>query len=151
MAILNRIRQQDGQEEMTFIDHLEALRWHIIRSLLAVIIIAIVIFIKIDWVFENVIIGPLQNNFISYRAMCYLSHVLHLGETLCMPAIDIKLQTTTFSSQFMASITIAFMGGFIAAFPYVFWELWSFIKPALTEKEVSHARGSIFWVSFFFF
>ncbi len=151
IRIINRLKQQEGQEEMTFVDHLEALRWHIVRSLLAVIIIGIVIFINIDWVFDRVIAGPLQNDFISYRAMCYFSHMIHLGDALCMPAINIKMQTTTFSSQFMSSITIAFMGGFIAAFPYIFWELWSFIKPALTPKEVYHARGSIFWVSLFFF
>ncbi|TDH20891.1 twin-arginine translocase subunit TatC [Segetibacter sp. 3557_3] len=151
IRIINRLKPQEGQEEMTFVDHLEALRWHIVRSLLAIIIIGIVIFINIDWVFDRVIAGPLQNDFISYRAMCSFSHLIHLGDALCMPPINIKMQTTTFSSQFMSSITIAFMGGFIAAFPYIFWELWSFIKPALTPKEVKHASGSIFWVSLFFF
>ena len=109
----------DG-EEMTFVDHLEALRWHIVRSLLAVLVFAILIFIKIDWVFDKVITGPLQSDFVTYSALCRLSHWLHLGEALCMPAINVKMQTTEFSSQFMSSITIAFVGGFIAAFPYVF-------------------------------
>ncbi len=148
--ILNRLKNDDS-EEMTFIDHLEALRWHIVRSVIAILVIGIAIFIKIDWIFDNVILGPLQNNFISYRVMCYVSHALHLGDSLCMPPITIKMQTTEFSSMFMSSITIGFMGGFIIAFPYIFWELWSFIKPALTPKEIKHARGSIFWVSFFFF
>lgn len=150
MAIIDRLKQ-DGQEEMTFIDHLEALRWHIVRSLLAITILAIVIFVKIDWVFENVILGPLQNNFVSYVGLCNLSHLLHLGDALCMPAINIKLQTTTFSAQFMSSITIAFIGGFVVAFPYIFWELWRFVKPALTPAEIKHTRGIIFWVSSFFF
>jgi sec-independent protein translocase protein TatC len=140
----------DG-EEMTFVDHLEALRWHIVRSLLAVLVFAILIFIKIDWVFDKVITGPLQSDFVTYSALCRLSHWLHLGEALCMPAINVKMQTTEFSSQFMSSITIAFVGGFIAAFPYVFWELWRFIKPALTQKELKSTRGSILFVSFFFF
>jgi sec-independent protein translocase protein TatC len=68
-----------------------------------------------------------------------------------MPSINVKLQTTEFSAQFMSSITIAFVGGFIAAFPYVFWELWRFIKPALKPSELKSTRGSIFYVSFFFF
>ena len=140
----------DG-EEMTFVDHLEALRWHIVRSLLAVLVFAIIIFIKIDWVFEYVVTGPLHPQFVTYTAMCNLGHFLHLGDALCMPAINIKLQTTEFSSQFMSSITIAFVGGFIAAFPYVFWEVWRFIKPALTAKELKSTRGSIVFVSFFFF
>lgn len=148
--ILNRLKQ-DGQEEMTFIDHLEALRWHIMRSLLAIVVLGIFLFINIDYVWERIIAGPLQNDFVSYRAFCSLSHLLHLGDTLCMPAINVKLQTTTFSSQFMSSITIAFMSAFIVAFPYIFWEFWSFIKPALTAKEKRHARGGIFWVSLAFF
>ncbi|MDB5249574.1 MAG: tatC [Segetibacter sp.] len=141
----------DDGEEMTFVDHLEALRWHIVRSLLAVIFLAIFIFIKMDWVFERVIAGPLQNDFISYRLLCQFSHYIRLGDALCMPAINIKLQAIEFSSQFMSSITIAFVGGFIAAFPYIFLELWRFIQPALKPSELKSTRGSIFYVSFFFF
>lgn len=152
ISILKRIGQrEDQQEEMTFIDHLEALRWHIVRSLLAVLALAVVIFIKIDWVFDRVISGPLQNDFVTYIQLCRLGHWLHLGDAFCMPPMNIKMQTTAFSSQFMSSITIAFVGGFIAAFPYVFWEFWRFIKPALTPSEVKSTRGSIFFVSFFFF
>ncbi len=148
--LLNRV-PKEGEEEMTFVDHLEALRWHITRSLLAIIVIGIVIFLNIDWIFDHVIAGPLQNNFVTYKALCNLSHWLHLGDALCMPPINIKMQTTAFSSQFMSSITIAFMGGFIAAFPYIFWEFWQFVKPALKPSEVKYASGIIFWVSFFFF
>jgi sec-independent protein translocase protein TatC len=136
---------------MTFIDHLEALRWHIMRSLLAILIVGIIVFINIDFVFIKIIAGPLRSDFISYTALCDFSNWLKLGDALCMPAINVKLQTTTFSSQFMGSITIAFMSGFIIAFPYIFWEFWSFIKPALTAKEKQHARGGIFWVSLAFF
>lgn len=148
-SILKKLRPDS--EEMTFVDHLEELRWHIVRSLLAIVVFGIIIFIKIDWIFENVVTGPLHDNFISYTAMCRFGQWLHLGKALCMPAINIKLQTTEFSSQFMSSITIAFVGGFIAAFPYVFWEMWRFIKPALKPSELKSTRGSIFYVSLFFF
>jgi sec-independent protein translocase protein TatC len=150
VSILKRIGKAQ-EEELTFVDHLEALRWHIVRSLLAIIFFAVLIFFNIDWVFERVILGPLNNDFISYTLMCRLSHGLHLGDALCMPAINVKLQTVTFSAQFMSSITIAFVGGFLAAFPYVFWELWRFIRPALTPSELKSTRGSIFYVSLFFF
>ncbi len=150
ISILKRVGKTE-QEELTFVDHLEALRWHIVRSLLAIIFFAILIFLNIDWVFERVILGPLNNDFISYSVMCRLSHWLHLGDALCMPGIKVKLQATTFSAQFMSSITIAFVGGFIAAFPYVFWELWRFVKPALTTTELKSTRGSILFVSLFFF
>lgn len=148
-GILKKLRPDN--DEMTFVDHLEELRWHIVRSLLAIIVFAIIIFIKIDWIFENVVTGPLHDNFISYTAMCRFGRWLHLGNALCMPSINIKLQTTEFSSQFMSSITIAFVGGFIAAFPYIFWEFWNFVKPALKPSELKSTRGSIFYVSLFFF
>ena len=148
-SIFKKLGRDD--DEMTFVDHLEALRWHIVRSLLAVMFFAIFIFLRIDWVFEKVITGPLHDDFVSYSALCRFSHWLGIGDTLCMPSINIKLQTTEFSSQFMASITIAFVGGFIAAFPYIFWEIWRFIKPALKPSELKSTRGSIFFVSMFFF
>ena len=147
---LKFLKRNPNQAEMSFVDHLEALRWHIVRSFLAIIIIAIVLFVKMNWVFDKVIMGPLRKDFISYTGLCALGRKLHMGDVLCMPPVDIKMQTTTFSSQFISSITIAFMGGFIVAFPYVFWEFWRFLKPALSPKELRSTRGSIFWVSFFF-
>ena len=141
-----------GQDrEMTFIDHLEELRWHILRSLLAILAAAILIFLYIDWIYDHVITGPLQKDFISYIALCRFSHWSGMGDSLCLPPAKVELQAITFGAQFMSSISIAFMGGFIAAFPYVFWEFWKFVKPALTPKELKSTRGAIFWVSFFFF
>lgn len=137
--------------EMSFVDHLEALRWHIIRSIIAILILAVIIFIKIQWVFDNIIAGPINPNFVSYTAFCNFSHYLHLGDALCLPPVKVDLQTTSFGGQFLSSFTIAFVGGFIGAFPYIFWEFWRFIKPALRTKELRNTRFAIFWVSFFFF
>lgn len=151
-SFFKKIRGQDTDEaEMSFIDHLEALRWHVVRSLLAILISAVVFFIYIDWIFDNVIMGPTRNNFISYRALCALSHKLGMGESLCMPPMKMDLQITSVSGTFMSSITIAVVGGLIVALPYVFWEVWKFVKPALKPEELKHTRGVIFWVSFFFF
>ncbi len=136
---------------MSFIDHLEALRWHLIRSLIAILVLALIIWLNIQWVFDNVIAGPINPNFVSYTAFCKLSHWLHLGETLCLPPVSVNMQTTTFGGQFLGSFTIAFVGGLIVAFPYIFWEFWRFVKPALKEKELKNTRFIIFWVSFFFF
>lgn len=147
-------RRKNGKKdepEMTFVDHLEELRSHIIRSILAILIFAVVIFIYRDWFFDKIITGPINPDFISYRALCKLSHWLRIGDTLCMPPVEIVMQTTTFGGQFISSITIAFVGGFLVAFPYIFWEFWRFVKPALHEKEVKNTRFAIFWVSFFFF
>jgi sec-independent protein translocase protein TatC len=149
--LFNRFRQNSANPEMSFVDHLEALRWHIVRAVLAIMVIAIVVFIKIDWIFEKVIYGPLSSDFISYSVSCKISHFLHLGNVLCIPSIaNMKLQTTAFSSQFISSLTISLIGGFIVAFPYVFWEFWKFVKPALSAKELKNSRGAIFWVTFFF-
>lgn len=136
---------------MSFVDHLEELRWHIVRSLIAVLAIAIFVFVKMDVFFDTVIMGPLRPDFISYDALCRFSHWAHMGDALCVPATNTHLQATTFGSQFISSISIAFVSGFILAFPYIFWEFWRFVKPALTPKEVSNTRFAIFFVSFFFF
>jgi sec-independent protein translocase protein TatC len=126
------------------------LRWHIVRSVLAIVVIATLAFLKIDWLFENIIMAPLKSDFLSIVALCKLSHLLHLGDTLCLQSANVQLQTTAFGSQFISSITIAFVCGFIIAFPYVFWEFWRFVKPALSTKEIKSTRGSIFFVTFFF-
>lgn len=135
---------------MGFVDHLEALRWHVVRSLIAVMIVAVILFLNIDWIFDHVIYGPMRADFVSYTGLCRLSHYLHMGDALCMPPPNVKMQVTAFGSQFMTSISVSFIGGFIVAFPYVFWELWRFIKPALSPKEVKNTRGSILFVTFFF-
>lgn len=137
--------------EMSFIDHLEELRWHIVRSLLSVILMAILIFVFMDFIVDNIIFGPMNKNFVSYVALCNFGRWAHMGDALCMPPPQVDLQGITFGTQFMSSITIAFVGGFIIAFPYIFWEIWRFIKPALNAKELKSARGAIFWVSLFFF
>jgi sec-independent protein translocase protein TatC len=144
-------RRSRGRAEMSFVDHLEELRWHIIRSLLAILIFAAVIFFNIKWVFDNIIAGPISQNFISYRAFCNFSHWLHLGDSLCLPPLSINMQTTTFGGQFFGSFSIAFVGGLIVGFPYIFWEFWRFVKPALKANELKGTRFVIFWVSFFFF
>ena len=138
------------KQEMGFVDHLEALRWHLVRSVIAILIFAIAIFIKIDWIFDHIIYGPMRSDFITYSGLCNLGHKLHMGDALCMPAPNVQMQVTQFGSQFMSSISIAFIGGFIIAFPYIFWEFWNFIKPALTPREIKNTRGSILWVTFFF-
>ena len=151
-SIFKRLRATGNEEEeMSFIDHLEVLRWHIVRSVIAILTSAILFFIYIDEIFDIVIMGPTRNDFISYRAFCKLSHVLGMGDSLCMPPMKLSLQVTSISGTFMSSITIAVVGGLLVALPYVFFEIWKFIKPALKPSELKYTRGIIFWVSMFFF
>jgi sec-independent protein translocase protein TatC len=100
---------------------------------------------------DYVITGPINPDFITYRAFCNLSHYLHLGDSLCMPPVKVSMQSTTFGGQFLSSISMAFVGGLIISFPYIFYQIWAFVKPALKENELKNTRFMIFWVSFFFF
>lgn len=139
------------KKEMTFFDHIEDLRWHIIRSIIAWFVAVVAIFINIDWVYDNIILAPASDNFFTYGALCRLGNWLHLGNGLCMPAVQINFQVTQVNGTFTSAISIAMIGGIIAAFPYICWELWRFIKPALSNKEKKMSRGGIFWVTVFFF
>lgn len=136
---------------MSFVDHLEVLRWHLFRSALVLIAVAVAVFIYVDWIFDNIIFAPAKKDFITYSGLCNLSHRLHLGDALCMPPVDIHLLGTTVSGPFMSAINISFMCAIIIAFPYLIWELWRFVKPALSHKEINYAKGSIGWVSLCFF
>ncbi len=151
MAFTINLNRGGMRSNMSLIDHLEDLRGLIIRSVMAVLLMGIIFFIYRNWIFDNIITGPIHGNFITYRAFCKLSHWLNAGNALCLPPVQISMQSTTFSGQFISSITMAFAGGFLAAFPYIFWEFWRFIKPALKEKELRGTRFVVFWVSFFFF
>ncbi len=154
MSIIDKFLEKRGHAnpsaEMGFTDHIEALRWHLVRALAAIIICAIAVFINIDWIFTHIILGPANKDFISYRVLCQLGHWIHV-DALCLEAVKIKFQNTELSGQFMMSFSASFMLGFIVAFPYVFWEIWKFVKPALKEKELKHAKGIVFWSSALFF
>lgn len=152
-GLFNRLRGR--RKEMSFVDHLEELRWHLIRMVLSILVGTVIVFIYHAWVFDEVILGPTHQEFISYRAFCWLSAHLHLGskigEGVCLEAPHINMISTETTGQFLSTINIAFVGGIMIAFPYIFWELWRFVKPALKPKEIRGTRFIIFWVSFFFF
>ncbi len=144
-------KEGSTKEEMTFFDHIEELRWHIVRSLLVWASAAISIFVFRGFIFDDVILAPTKSNFVSYQALCSFGKWLHLGDSFCMPPVVIDFQYNTVTGPFSSALSIAMIGGLIVAFPFIFWELWRFIKPALSPKEIKYARGSIFWVSLCFF
>ncbi|MEO6228873.1 MAG: twin-arginine translocase subunit TatC [Ferruginibacter sp.] len=153
-SFFKRIRgkqQEDELAEMTFFDHIEELRWHLVRSIAVWLAAAIAIFVYIDWVYDHIILAPANENFVTYGALCRFGHWLHLGDSFCMPPVKIDFQINTVNGTFTSAISIAMIGGIVVAFPYIFWELWRFIKPALSAKEKKYGRGSIFWVSLCFF
>lgn len=136
---------------MSFMGHLEALRWHLMRSVIVWLAAAIIIFVFIDWVYDEIILAPASEHFITYSALCRFGHWIGIGDNLCMPPVKIDFQVTAVNGTFTSAISIALIGAVIIAFPYLFWEFWRFVKPALSPKEKKYARGSIFWVSLCFF
>jgi sec-independent protein translocase protein TatC len=155
MALLDffdrRKKNKEGAEEMSFIDHLEELRWHLIRSIIAIGVCSIVFFIYVRDIVDGILLAPTRGSFPTYKWLCDISHAIGLGDAVCMQGIEAKFQSNQMTGQFISSFTIAFMGGFVIAFPYIFWEFWRFIKPALSDKEKRGTTGVIFWVSALFF
>jgi len=136
---------------MSFIDHLEELRWHVIRSVIAVVIGAVVVLIFATDIVDGILMAPTRPDFISSLWLCDLGHSIGIGDTLCFPPIKAQFLENKMTGQFISYFTVGFMGGFILAFPYIFWEFWKFVRPALSAKELKQTRGVIFWVSFLFF
>ena len=154
MALSLFRRGRKGQEEkaeMSFVEHLEVLRGHLFRSALAIAAGAVVFIIYNKFFVREVLMGPTHADFPTYKWLCKVGHVIGLGDAMCMKDIGLKMQSTSVSGQFSMYFTLIFVGGIIVAFPYIFWEFWRFIKPALTKKELSKTRGVIFWVSLLFF
>ncbi|MCG8411146.1 MAG: twin-arginine translocase subunit TatC [Bacteroidales bacterium] len=130
---------------MSFLEHLEVLRWHLIRAFAAVLIVAIVAFIFNDIVFDHIILAPKKANFITNCLLCKLGELLNIPK-LCINSKVLQLISIKMAGQFTMHIITSLFGGLILAFPYIFWEFWRFVKPALYEKEVRKTRGAV-WVS----
>lgn len=140
---------QEEEEGMSFLDHLEALRWHLLRAVSAVLIFSVAAFIAKDFIFGVLILGPSKVDFFTYRVLCDLGNYLGLP-ALCIDELPFTIQSRQMTGQFSMHMTSSIVVGLIAAFPYLFWEVWRFISPGLYEKERSAARGAVFFVSFLF-
>jgi sec-independent protein translocase protein TatC len=136
--------------EMSFLGHLEELRWRLVKSVIAIILVAIVVFIYRIEVVNTVFMSMKNTDFPTYNFFCWLSQTIGLDDSLCAIPIQINTQSISPTGQFSTSMYMAFIGGFIITFPFVFYQLWSFIKPALKETEFKVARGSVFWASLLF-
>ena len=136
-------------KEMSFLDHLEELRWHIIRAVGSIFLFALIAFIFIKDIFNAVILAPARPNFWTYRQMCKLSDATGYVD-LCVKKLDFTLQALGVSDQFTMAITTSLIIGLCFAFPYAFWEVWRFISPGLKVTEKKAARGAVFYVSLLF-
>lgn len=134
---------------MSFLDHLEELRWHLIRSIASIMVFAIVAFLSKDLIWDTIILGPSKPDFWTYRAICELSKKVG-SEVLCIDELPFIIQSRQMTGQFTMHILSSVVIGLLCAFPYAFWEMWRFIKPGLYEKEQSLSRGATFFVSLLF-
>ncbi|MDC3390199.1 twin-arginine translocase subunit TatC [Flavobacteriales bacterium] len=140
----------DKDKEMSFLDHLEVFRWHLIRAAVAILFFTIIAFIYKDIVFDVILLGPKRTDFLTYRILCEISQYLGLGDALCLRDSPFSLMNISMSGQFSTHITTSIFAGFIIAFPYVLWEIWRFISPALHSNENSMAKGVVFFSSILF-
>lgn len=141
------MKDQKGKadlDQMSFIEHLEELRWRLVRSAIAVILIGIVIWTFQEWIMNNVFMSMKKKDFFSFRIMCD-----YLGT--CVEDIPVQLQSMTVSGQFGYALMMSFMGGLVIGFPFIFYQIWAFLKPGLKFGEKKMAKGIVFYVSFLFF
>jgi sec-independent protein translocase protein TatC len=137
-------------KEMTFWDHLEVLRGSIIRSVIAIVAVSITAFIFKKILFDQIILAPKNNDFITYRILCKIGKMLST-DSFCFDTSSINLININLAGQFMAHMMISLIAGLIVASPYVIWEFWRFIKPGLTEHERKNTRGAVLIISMLFF
>jgi len=138
-------------KEMSFLDHLEELRWLLVKSSAAIIIGAIVAFNFTKFIFDTVIFGPKRGDFITYRFFCKIAQKYDLDQSFCMTELPFELQNRTMEGQFAMLIWTSVTVGFIIAFPYILYQIWGFISPALYDKEKANAKTFIFISSLLFF
>ena len=131
------------QKQMTFLQHLDELRWRLVRIAIAIILVGIVIWVFQEWIMNNLFLSLKDKDFISFKLMCRW-----LG--VCVEDTPVKMQSMTMSGQFNYAMTMCLMGGIIVTSPYIFYQIWAFVKPGLKQNEMKLARGLVFYVSLCF-
>ena len=137
--------------EMSFLDHLEELRWVLVRSTTAILIMAFVTYFISDFLFNDIIFGPTRPSFFTYRFFCELSHQLGFVDSICITELPFIIQNTQMEGQVNMFVWMCLLAGFILSFPYILFEIWKFISPALYEKEKKGAKFFIGVSSILFF
>lgn len=140
-----------NHNEMSFLDHLEELRWHLIRATLSVVILAMIAFLFRHFIFDVIIFGPKKMDFPTYRFFCDIAQFFGTTSDFCSTELPFIIQSRTMAGQFSAHIWTSIWAGLIIAFPYILYELWKFISPGLYENERKNARGFILVASMLFF
>jgi len=139
------------EAEMSFFDHLDVLRKHLIRAVIAIAVFTGVAFYFNEEILDKIIFGPKKPDFWTYRMMCKLvEHFPSLGKDMCITKINGEIINTEMAGQFNLQLNVCVMCGIVLGFPYLLWEIWRFVKPALHEKERKSASGFVFFASLLF-
>lgn len=131
------------EKNMSFLQHLEELRWRLVKSAIAIVTCAIVLFVYQEWIMDNIFLIMLDNNFISFKLLCHWFDV-------CTPPTPVEMQSMNVSGQFSYALWMSILGGIVVASPFIFYQLWAFIRPALKVTERSTMGGLVFYVSLLF-
>lgn len=152
MALDQEYTEEDkqGEKEMSFFDHIDELRKHLLRSAYAIVGFSILALIYMDFIFHNIIVGPLNKDFLTYRVLCKLGRQLNGSDDFCVQDLNFTLQNTEMAGQFMLAFKLAFLVGIIVSMPLILYQMWLFIRPALSKKEIKNTRGFVFYTSFLF-
>ncbi len=135
-------KKKETEKVMSFWDHMEELRMHIIRSVIAIVVFAVVAFLNRKIIFDVIILAPSKPGFFTNKVLCWISHKLALN-ALCISDINLDIININMSGQFLTHMYISIVAGFIVAFPYILWEIWRFVKPAMRNNEKKYSRGGI--------
>jgi len=141
--------ESSPEKEMSFWEHLEELRWHLVRAIIVLVLLAIGAFLLRKVIFDIVILAPKDPDFISYRALCALGKFVG-SEALCIGTAPLEIINIQLSGQFLVHIYVSLMVALVVAFPYLLWEIWSFIRPALLPKEKKYSRGAVVFSTILF-
>lgn len=141
---------EQEQSSMSFLEHIDVLRKHLFRAAVAILLGALVAFLNPDILFDKILFGPQKIDFWSYRKMCDLSYLLYDSDQLCIKSVGFQVQNITMTGQFLQHITVSIFAGIVLAFPFVLWEIWKFIRPALKSSERRYTSGIVFVSSLLF-
>lgn len=141
--IKSKDNKKSPEKVMTFWDHLDELRLHILRSLVAIVVLAIIAFLNREIVFDTIILGPSTSEFITNRWLCKLGELLSIS-ALCVDDMKLQIINIKMSGQFLTHMYISIVAGFILSFPYILWEIWRFVQPAMHSTERKYSQGGVF-------
>lgn len=138
------------EKEMSFLGHIGELRGHLTRSMIAIILGAFVVGFNVNWVMDYIFFGPTKNDFLTFKIINRLSREFLGYDSFVLPD-NFAVQQKKLFQQFNVMMAVSIFGGIVLAFPYIIWELWRFITPALHPRERKSAVFTInfIWLLFF--